>query len=93
LFGVVAPLAITGASIASSEPVHAGGDNTQRFVVKRMAAFAVRHLTRPVGGVRCGKSENKNTQHDKGLAAKKGSLTKSHPVFVEVNASHFHHCA
>jgi hypothetical protein len=37
LFGVVAPLATTGASIASSEPVsHAGGDNAQRLAFQRV---------------------------------------------------------
>jgi hypothetical protein len=46
-----------------------------------MAAFAVRHLTRPVGGGYCGKSENKNTQHDKGLRQKKG-VSRSHILFL-----------
>ncbi|MBW6098632.1 hypothetical protein HT118_24730 [Escherichia coli] len=52
---MVAPLAITGASIASSEPVRgdAGGNNTLRLAFQRMRAPAVGNLTRPVGGLNC----------------------------------------
>jgi hypothetical protein len=94
LFGVVAPLATTGASIASREPVKVTLVETMR--VGLLSRVCTPRLSVTWRGQSAAVAEvspkTKRPVRRKALRQRAGNFTERHPVIVEVNASHFHDC-